>query len=322
MSLDAASIDLLSLMRPSRSPLGSCGVRDARRRHAELYARCGVGPPMLASADHLLNTADQHRFRVRVLRPVHDPLGVIVYLHGGGWALGSVDDYDAFARALAESTRCVVVLPDYRKAPRHPYPAAVEDSWTTLTWTEKNLGRLISSPAKPLLVAGDGAGGNLAAAITLRAMSRGGPLIGMQILLYPILDADFDRPSYRNAANQLLLTRETMIWFWNQYLPDVRLRRRSAEATPLHAASLAGVPPTLVISAEFDPLVDEVTEFAARLAASGSEVTHRCFAGQMHGFVTLINLLPTSAHVLRFLGWQVSDRLGQQVQQRWISPTR
>ncbi len=301
----------MRLIRKSEPPLGRSSVDEARRRHAELYARCGAGPPVSGWEEKLLDCAGQRRFRVRILWPGNDPIGVIVYFHGGGWVLGSATDYDAFARTLAKCTRCVVVLADYRKAPQHPYPAAVEDAWTTLTWVSHELQALTGSSAKPILVAGDGAGGNLAAVATVRAANRGDPPIAMQILAYPILDADLERPSYRNADYQLLLTRETMIWFWDHYLPDVGLRHHLPEATPIHATALGGLPTTLLISAEFDPLIDEICDYATRLTAAGVDVTHRCFAGQMHGFLTLIKLLPTSEHVMRYIGWHVYEVLGR-----------
>ncbi len=144
----------------------------------------------------------------------------------------------------------------------------------------------------PLIVAGDSAGGNLAAVMAQRARDRRGPAIALQVLIYPVVDADFDRPSYTDADNQLLLTREAMVWFWDHYVPDAS-RRVEPDASPLRAASLAGLPPAGVLTAEHDVLRDEGEDYAERLREAGVEVDFRRHEGQTHGFFTIL-LLPGS----------------------------
>ncbi len=228
---------------------------------------------------------------LRVLTPIERPAGVIVYYHGGGWVIGSIDEADTVARKLAERTSCAVVLAGYRLAPEHRYPVAVEDSWAALEWTGERLDGLAGAGA-PLFVAGDSAGGNLAAVMALRARDRGGPPLAAQILIYPVTDADFDRPSYTDPANQVLLTREAMTWFWDHYAPDPA-RRAEADASPLRADDLSGLPPAVVLTAEHDVLRDEGEAYAERLREAGVAVNVMRHEGQMHGFFTLL-LLPGS----------------------------
>jgi acetyl esterase len=247
----------------------------------------------MARADDLTVTAaDGAEIPIRVLVPQQGARGVIVYLHGGGWVIGTIDEYDTLARKLAERTSCAIVLVEYRLAPEHRYPTAVEDSYAALTWVGEHLADVAGRDDVPLIVAGDSAGGNLAAVVAQRARDRGGPQIALQVLIYPVTDADFDRPSYTDPDNQLLLTREAMIWFWDHYVPDPAHRHRP-DASPLRAETLAGLPPAVVLTAEHDVLRDEGEDYAERLREAGVAVDARRHAGQTHGFFSLL-LLPGS----------------------------
>src|ERR1700686_2795493 len=181
----------------------------------ELY---GEGPQMARVENLELDAPDGERFGLRLLVPEGRSAGVIVYYHGGGWVVGAPDQFDALGRTLAERTACVVVLVDYRLSPEHPYPTAVRDAWTALEWVAANVDRIAGRPV-PLIVAGDSAGGNLAAVVAQQARESG-PKIALQVLVYPVTDCDFDRPSYLDPENQLIVSRETMAWFWNHYAPD------------------------------------------------------------------------------------------------------
>lgn len=257
-----------------------------------------IGPgAAVAEVENLELRSDEGAapFEVRVLKPTEEPQGILVYLHGGGWVVSDIVAYDAIGRQLAVNTGYTVVLVNYRKAPEAPYPAAVEDSWTALTWVDEHRADLAVSGA-PLVVAGDSAGGNLTAAMTLRARDGGGPQIDYQVLVYPVTDADFTRPSYLDPENQLLLSTGTMEWFWDHYAP---LERRSEQdAAPLRAASLAGLPDAYVVIAEHDVLRDEGEAYAERLAAEGVDVETELFGGQMHGFISMFNILPSSAELI------------------------
>ena len=288
MPLDWATAELLEQMAAGGGkPLHESTVEEARALAAGLADQVGPAPAMVRVEEHSLPVPDG-AVPIRVLVPLEQPAGVIVYYHGGGWVVGSIDETDTVARKLAERTSCSVVLVDYRLAPEHRYPVAVEDSWAALQWVGGHLAE-VAAPGAPLFVAGDSAGGNLAAVMALRARDRGGPPIASQILIYPVTDADFERPSYTDPENQLLLTREAMVWFWDHYAPDAG-RRLEADASPLRAADLAGLPPAVVLTAEYDVLRDEGEAYAERLREAGVPVNFQRYEGQTHGFFTLLVL--------------------------------
>jgi acetyl esterase len=206
--------------------------------------------------------------------------------------MGSIDHFDVMARKLAERTSCAIVLVDYRLAPEHRYPVAVDDCWAGLQWAAAHLGEIAGRPDAPLIVAGDSAGGNLAAVVARRARDEGGPPLALQVLIYPVTDADLDRPSYVDPENQLLLTRASMVWFWDHYLPDAA-RRAEPDASPLRAPNLEGLPPAVILTAEHDVLRDEGEAYAARLQEAGVPVDVQRHEGQTHGFFSNM-LLPGS----------------------------
>jgi len=212
----------------------------------------------------------------------------LAFFHGGGWVIGSLDTHDNLCRALANRTGAVVVSVDYRLAPEHRFPAAAEDCWAAASWLAEH-GDEFGVDGTRLAVAGDSAGGNLAAAVALLARDRGAPRLRHQTLIYPVTDADFDTASYRDNAEGYLLTRAGMQWFWDHYVPDAE-RRRDGYASPLRAEKLAGLPPALVITAEYDPLRDEGEAYAARLRDAGVPTTRTRYDGQIHGFVGLFEL--------------------------------
>ena len=284
-------------------PLHELTPEQARGLSRAMIDVVGPGPEMFGVTEAELPTGDGATFTVRVLVPVADPAAVIVFYHGGGWVIGDIDSYDTVGRTLAAATGCTVVLVDYRKAPEHRYPAAVDDAWTALTWADAHLAERAGARL-PLIAAGDSAGGNLAALVALRARDEDGPAIAQQVLVYPVTDADLDNATYRDPENQLMLRRESMIWFWDHYLPDPAARTAAA-VSPLRAESLAGLPPTVLITAEHDVLREEGEAYAARLEAEGVAVTRRRFDGQMHGFFTMVNLLPGSADAIGFLAQEI-----------------
>ena len=243
MALDHATGRLLEELAASGGPpLHESTPEEARQLSASLAAMAGPAPRMARADDLTVPAADGHEIPIRVLVPPQGARGVIVYFHGGGWVIGTIDEYDTMARKLAERTSCAVVLVEYRLAPEHRYPTAVDDSDAALTWVGEHLAVVAGRDDVPLIVAGDSAGGNLAAVLAQRARDRGGPELALQVLIYPVTDADFDRPSYTDPDNQLLLTREAMVWFWDHYVPEAA-HRHHAEASPLRAESLAGLPP-------------------------------------------------------------------------------
>jgi len=310
MTLDQATADFLAAtVQPGATPLYEQPVQVARSFGPQLVPRYGSGPAMESVEQCELPTADGGSFTVRCLRPV-DARGVIVYLHGGGWVLGGgLDGNDTQGRILAESTRCTVVLVDYRLAPEHPFPIPLQDAKAATAWAASNLASLAQTDA-PLIIAGDSAGANLAIGVARSARTEG-PKLAQVVLAYPITDCDFERASYNDPANQLLLDRRGMEWFWGHYVADPAART-DPDASPLRDQDLSGLPPTVVLTAEHDPLRDEGEEFAARLQAVGVDVQQRRFDGQMHGFLTMVNLLPGSAEGLAY----IADRVNSGVARR------
>jgi acetyl esterase len=291
MALDLATVTFLEEMAASGgTPSQEMTVEGARAMGASLAAMAGPAPEMARVEDHIV-ARDDGDVPLRVLVPIEPPQGVIVFYHGGGWVMGKIDEYETMARKIAERTSCAVVLVEYRLAPEHRYPTAVDDSYAALEWVAEHLSD-IAGTEDPLMVAGDSAGGNLAAIMAVRARDRSGPRIALQILIYPVTDADFDRSSFADPENQLLLTKDAMVWAWDQYLPDPS-RRAEPDASPLRTPDLAGLPPVVVLTAEHDVLRDEGEAYADRLEEAGVPVDRRRYAGQMHGFFTQL-MLPGS----------------------------
>ena len=216
---------------------------------------------------------------------------LVVYFHGGGWVIGSLDTHDGSCRALANRSGCRVASVDYRRAPEDRFPAAVEDCWTVTRWA---LGQ-----GSAVAVAGDSAGGNLAAVMAVRARDHGLPLAG-QALVYPVTDWKFDTASYARNAEGYGLTLPAMRWYWDHYLGEAD--GRHPEASPLRAGSLAGVAPALVVVCEFDPLRDEGIAYAERLQEAGVPARLSEYEGMIHGFIRMQAMVDRSQDLLNELG--------------------
>ena len=243
-----------------------------------------------AAEDRSIPVADGE-IGVRIYSPSEaGPHPLVVCFHGGGWVIGDIDTHDAQNRDLCNDAHCVVVSVDYRLAPEHRFPTAAEDCYAATCWAIENAAALNADPAR-VAVAGDSAGGNLAAVIALMARDRGGPTLHHQVLIYPVTDTDFDNASYMANAEDYLLTRDGMLWFWDQYCPDQE-QRNSPYAAPMRAADLSGLPPALVLTGEYDPLRDEGDAYARRLEAAGVAVESICYDGLPHFFIGLSRLAP------------------------------
>ncbi len=215
---------------------------------------------------------------VRIYRP-ENPSGGLVYFHGGGWVLGGIKTADGVCATLARKAGITVISVDYRLAPEHLFPAAVEDAWAAVEWADARRDELGSSGR--LAVGGDSSGGNLAAVVARHARDHGME-IAYQLLVYPVTDANLETTSYIDNAAGYWLTRDGMVWFWDQYVPEGD--RFHPDASPLRAEDLSEVAPALVITAEFDPLRDEGEAYAARLKQAGVAVTLKRYDGLVHGF--------------------------------------
>lgn len=259
---------------------------EARAFMAQRAALFGTGPEVGSVAECEIPTR-AGTIRGRVLLPKAAPTALIVFYHGGGWVIGGIDESEIIARFLADKTGAGVVLVDYRLAPEHPFPAPIDDCYDALLWSAKEAARWQA----PVVVAGDSAGGNLATVCAALARDRGGPQIALQILMYPVCDCDMETPSYRDFGSGLVLTAADMSWFYDHYLQNDRNKRADPLVSPLRARELKGLPPALIMTAEYDVLRDEAETYGKRLAAAGAKVWIRRYRGVTHGFVRMQNLL-------------------------------
>lgn len=273
---------LTALADQPQLDLSDATVADVRANY-EVMGPLGVGePPAIAEA----RDADADGVPVRVYTPVgRGPFPVVVFLHGGGWAIGSVAGYDGLARKLAAGTAAVVVSVDYRLAPEHPHPAAVDDCWTALQWAAKHAPDFGGDPTR-LAIAGDSAGGNLAAVMAVMARDHGAPALALQALVYPVVDHDFTRASYAENGTGYFLELSSMRYFFEAYTRG-GTERSAPLVSPLRTADLHGVAPALILTAEFDPLRDEGEAYAQRLRAAGVPVESTRYDGTIHGFVAM-----------------------------------
>jgi acetyl esterase len=287
MPLDPESQGIIDMLAQLGFPdIAASKPDDVRAFLAAMAAGSPPGPEVAKVED-----IDAGGVPARVYTPAGDgPKPIFVYYHGGGWVLGTIAESDAYCRVLANATGAVVVSVDYRMAPEHVFPAAVEDSYTATVWVAANAASL-GGDADRIVVGGDSAGGNLAAVVAQLARDRGGPKIRLQVLSCPVTDHDFERGSYNDNATGYLLHKDAMVWFFDYYTPN-KADRDDPRCSPLKASSLAGLPPAYVITAGYDPLCDEGDAYAAALEAAGVAVTHKTYADQFHVFNTMAGMLP------------------------------
>ena len=278
------------LERVARSPLPAYHTVSpfvARRIYRDTRAALAPKAPVLPEVRLLAF----ENFAMRVYRPVvGEALPALVYFHGGGWTIGDLDTHDVLCRQIALGARCVVFSVDYRLAPEHPFPAAVEDCFAATRYVAEHAQEL---KVRGLAVGGDSAGGNLAAVVSLLARDAGAPAIAFQLLIYPATDQRFATPSHERNAEGYLLTREAIHYFRRNYLPRER-DWSEWRASPLLAKSHANLPPAFVVTAGYDPLVDEGRAYAEKLRAAGVVVDYREYADMVHGFVLFGGVLDTA----------------------------
>ncbi len=212
---------------------------------------------------------------------------VIIYFHGGGWALGSLDSHDNICRSLSNKTGCMIFSVGYHLAPEHPFPGALNDAWAALLWVWQHGEKKLHADTSKIIVAGDSAGGNLAAAVSIMARDRQGPAIAAQILIYPVTNPSSMRTeSYKHFSKGYFLTKSYMNHFISMYLPDPEVRK-NPYASPLIADSFKDLPPAIVITAQFDPLRDEGEQYVEKLKYANIPVSHTCYKGMIHGFLSM-----------------------------------
>jgi acetyl esterase len=246
---------------------------------------------------------------VRVYRPQSDsPLPVLVYCFGGGWVVGSLDTSDAICRALAKMVPCVIVSVGYRLAPEHPFPAAIDDCYAGVKWVAENASKL-GADSERMAVAGDSSGGNLAAAIALKARDEDGPSISAQVLVYPPFLNDAETKSMRDNQDPMFFNAHSSEWFWNRYLAEPA-DGDSPYASPLKAADHSGLPPALVMTAEFCPLQDEGEAYSDALSLAGVPVEYHRYTDLPHGFLAMSSILGTARDAMDLIAEFLRRRLG------------
>lgn len=295
------------LERASKSPLPAyydVPPAVARRLYRDTRGALTPDPPAMESVQLLLAPSPAGSsgglaagpVPVRAYRPrgagKDEVLPALVYYHGGGWVIGDLDTHDVVCRTLANGARCAVFSVEYRKAPEAPFPAGVDDSFAALAFVSQNSNSLKINP-KQIAVGGDSAGGNLATVMALMARDAGGPEISFQVLIYPGCDQRMGHDSIQRNAEGYLLTKKSMEYFRSHYLPD-RKDWLDWRASPLLAKSLKGLPPAYVITAGYDPLVDEGKEYAERMKQEGVAVEYKNHPDMVHGFITMGRVLDTA----------------------------
>jgi acetyl esterase len=294
--LDPHAEQVLALVRMAQRPAFETGTAaQARAMYREGRAAVSPEPPDVASVRDLTAPGPGGAIPMRLYRGAgtgDGPLAVLMFFHGGGWVIGDIDTHDVVCRRLANAAGCAVVSVDYRLAPEHKFPAAVEDCIAATLWVAAEAAALGLDGTR-MALGGDSAGGNLAAVVALHARDNGGPALRLQLLIYPATEFAMSHPSHETRGEGYLLTHSTMKWFRNAYLrsdADIADWR----ASPLRAPDLSRLPPAYVITAGFDPLSDEGAAYADRLRAAGVAVHHAHLPGQIHGFMTMGKLIPAA----------------------------
>ena len=289
---DAAAV-FKAFQEAGRPAYETLTAPEARDYYMQARLVSNPEPPELKSAEPLSIPAPHGAIPARIYTPktlrTKDGLApCLVFFHGGGWVIGNLETHDVVCRKLAHEGELIVISVDYRLAPEHKFPAAVDDAVTATNWIAANASKLGIDPAR-LMVGGDSAGGNLAAVVSLHARDHGGAKIAGQVLVYPATEFARTHASHREPETSILLTHSVIGWFADHYMGDAD--RSDWRASPARAKTLRGLPPAYVLTAGADPLRDEGDEYAARLKEAGVPVAYKHFPGQFHGFFTMGKLL-------------------------------
>ena len=290
-------------------PMRETAVAESRAAQYDWVAYMGEPEPVATVEDRFI-PGPTAELPVRIYRPdVGGVLPALVAFHGGCWIVGNIDLVDRPFRALANATGCVVVSVNYQKAPEHRFPVPLDDCQAGFRWAVEHAAELGIDPTR-VGVVGDSAGGNLAAAVCLQARADDGPVPAAQVLIYPAVDGSLNTPSARECAEGYGLTTLDMAWSWQQYAPDAATRN-NPRVSPMRAASLAGLPPAVVVTAGFDILRDEGIAYVERLRADGVSVAHHHYPGTIHGFLWMQAAVDECGQMLRAVSGSLHGVLGR-----------
>jgi acetyl esterase len=290
MPLDPTLKMILDSSGREAPPLSAGSVADARAGY-EMLASAGGPLPELASVLDRTFPGPAGDIPIRIYTPKGDgPFPVVLFLHGGGFTIGSIASHDPVAQQIAAQAEAIVVSVDYRLAPEHPFPAAVDDSYAALEWVAANAASFGGDPTR-LGITGDSAGGTLSAVTAIQTRDRGGPALRLQALIYPAVDGTMGFPSIEENGEGMFLTKDSMAWFWKNYSDDGRIDPTQPLASPINTPDLSNVAPALIITAEFDPLRDEGEAYAKKLEEAGVPVTLSRYDGMTHVFIQLAGMV-------------------------------
>lgn len=293
MALNAALKQLIATkLAHTRRPQWELPITEVRRAFRELWTPAITGEPIAIPRIEDLMIPGMHApIPARVYAPGgKDPLPVMLYFHGGGYVKGGLEECDAFCRNLSRVTRHIVLSIDYRLAPEHPFPAALDDAVAATIWAGTHAMDLGGAPG-PVVVCGESAGGNLAAVTCLRLKSDPRVAIRHQVLLQPVIDFTLSFPSIDMPSTECLVPRDDLAWYYRTYC-SVQCDPRDPRVSPIYADDLSGLPPALIIAAEFDTLRDEAQAYGERLSAAGVATRYVCADGMVHGFLQMRGLVP------------------------------
>jgi acetyl esterase len=303
MSLDPAAKSLLELISSiDTTPVAETTPQTLR---GAMKLPPDAVPVVMAKIEDVViaGSAKPIDARIYVPRSESDNLPLCMFYHGGGFVVGDLVDYDSWCRRVADKAGTIIVSVNYALAPEYKFPQGPDDCYQAFLWAHDNASDYGGDNNK-IAVMGDSAGGTMAAVVCQRALADNGPAICHQMLIYPVTDFNFDTPSYIENGEGYFLTRERMQWFWHHYLLTPE-QGALPYASPIRSESLQGLPSATVITAEYDPLLDEGKNYCDKLAAHGVETTYRLYPGMIHGFVSFINMLEQADESIDFIAGQL-----------------
>jgi acetyl esterase/lipase len=313
MPLDPAAKNLLDLLVAANRPkIWEVGAVEGRKASRQLTLLADAKDVPIGGVENGAWPGPAGPLPYRMYRPLDaapGPLPALVYFHGGGFVIGDLDTTEGLCRMLANASGCRVISMEYRLAPEHRFPAAIEDAYAAVSWVAGHA-RALGIDADRIAIGGDSAGANLATITCQTAKQRGAPNLALQLLLYPTTDATTETPSRRALAEGYLLEKKSIDWFFAQYVP-AGIEAADPRISPLLAANLSGLPPAHIHTAEFDPLRDEGKAYADRLAAAGVEVEYTCHPGMIHHFFCLGGAIPYAARAIAEAGAAMKQTLAR-----------